>query len=499
MNGSNQSNRSRQSDDARRNGNVAPTVANLATAELPANESDAGVPYRGSERPRALIVDDDDGHSHTLQELLARVGFDPRLCPSFADATSELAGAPPEVAFLALDVGDGDVLELLELPGLAGCDEIVLMHEQDRPGRIRAGMSRGAGYFLAKPFDEAFLTDLLQQMVELPRRERRQAAKATPTSPLDQFGDLRGRSRIMRELFCVLRKVAAVDTSVLVTGESGTGKDLAALTIHRFSDRADGPFIAKNCAAIPPELCESELFGHEKGSFSGATHCHHGLFEQADGGTLFLDEITEMQPEHQVKLLRVLESATFRRVGGERDLCADVRIIAASNRDPEEAIADGSLREDLYYRIARFPIAMPPLRERGEDIEGLAHYFLQRLNEREGCSKTLGRDALESLADYPFPGNVRELQSLVERAFLLSPGQIRAFHLPSLSAEPTLRGNHIRVRVGSSVQEAEKALILATLQNHDNDKTAAAETLGISLRTLYNRLNSYAEEGNRAS
>ncbi len=495
----NRSNGSRQSDEPCRNGNVAPSVEDLAPAEFPANESDAGVPLRGSERPRALIVDDDDGHSRVLQGLLVREGFDARLCSSFADAARELGGAAPAVAFLALGVGDGDVLELLDLPGLEGCDEIVLMHEQDRPGRIRAGMSRGAGYFLAKPFDEAFLTDLLRQMVEWPRRERRQAAKAAAAPPLDQFGDLRGSSGIMRELFCVLRKVAAVETSVLVTGESGTGKDLAARTIHRFSDRADGPFVAKNCAAIPPELCESELFGHEKGSFSGASHCHRGLFEQAHGGTLFLDDITEMQAEHQVKLLRVLESATFRRVGGERDLPADVRIIAASNREPGEAIADGSLREDLYYRIARFPIDMPPLRERGEDVEGLARYFLQRLNEREGASKTLGRDALEAIADYPFPGNVRELQSLIERAFLLSPGEIRAFHLPPLTVEPSVAGNHIRVRVGSSVQEAEKALILATLQSHENDKTAAAETLGISLRTLYNRLNSYAEEGNRAS
>ncbi|WP_405238754.1 sigma-54-dependent transcriptional regulator [Lentisalinibacter orientalis] len=495
----NRSNRSRRSDDARRNGNVTSAVEDLAAAELPANESDAGVPSRGLKRPRALIVDDDKDHSGALQEVLAREGFDAERCHSCADAAGELTGPSPQVAFLALDIGDGDVLELLDLPGLEACDEIVLMHEQDRPRRIRAGMSRGAGYFLAKPFDEAFLTDLLRQMVDWPRRERRQAAKAVAVPPLDQFGDLRGSSGIMRELFCLLRKVAAVETSVLVTGESGTGKDLAARTIHRFSDRADGPFVAKNCAAIPPELCESELFGHEKGSFSGASHCHHGLFEQAHGGTLFLDEITEMQPEHQVKLLRVLESATLRRVGGERDLSADVRIIAASNREPDEAIADGRLREDLYYRIARFPIAMPPLRERGEDVEGLARYFLQRLNEREGCSKTLGRDALGTLADYPFPGNVRELQSLVERAFLLSPGEIRACHLPPLTGEPAVAGNHIRVRVGSSVQEAEKALILATLQSHGNDKSAAAETLGISLRTLYNRLNSYAEEGNRAS
>jgi DNA-binding NtrC family response regulator len=360
-------------------------------------------------------------------------------------------------------------------------------------------MSKGAGYFLAKPFDGEFLAGVLHDLTEGRTIVRGVPPMNGGPAPLDQFGDLRGSSAAMRGLFRVLRKVATVDTAVLLTGESGTGKDLAACTLHRFSARADGPFIATNCAAIPPDLCESELFGHERGSFSGATRCHRGLFEQADGGTLFLDEITEMPMEHQVKLLRVLESGRFRRVGGETDIAVDVRIITASNRDPEEAIRDGALRQDLYYRIARFPIDMPALRERDDDIEGLARHFLDRLNEREGTAKTFSSDALASLAGYSFPGNVRELQSLVERAFLLSPGVIRTRHLPPLSAEAGLTGDYIRVRVGASVYEAEKALLLATLQKEDNDKTATAEILGISLRTLYNRLNAYAEEDNRAS
>lgn len=454
----------------------------------------------GGYRPAAVIIDDDASHNRALSAVLEGRGFEVTVCRSSDAAREFLAETTPRVVFLALDIdGDGE-LDLLDHPGLEQCEEILLMDERDTPRKIRDGMSRGAGYFLAKPFDETFLSGLLQDLLEWPRRPRQRDRRGTRAAPLDQFGELRGSSRVMRELFRVLRKVAAVNTSVLLTGESGTGKDLAARTLHRFSRRADGPFIAKNCAAIPPDLCESELFGHEKGSFSGATRCHRGLFEQADGGTLFLDEITEMPPEHQVKLLRVLENRTYRRVGGEAEMTSDVRIITASNRDPEEAIADGSLRRDLYYRIARFPIAMPPLRQRGEDIAGLARYFLDGLNERERCAKTISSEALQSLARYPFPGNVRELQSLVERAFLLAPSVIRHFHLPPLTAEAAVAGgDHIRVRVGASVYEAEKALILATLQQRENDKAAAAETLGISLRTLYNRLNAYAAEENRAS
>ena len=454
---------------------------------------------RGPAAPIALIIDDDRDHNRALEQALGGYGFRVHVATSVDAAVEQLEDTTPRVALVALEVDGDDGVALLDHPGLARCEEILLMHEHDTPRRIREGMSKGAGYFLAKPFDGEFLTGVLHGLTERATEFRRRTPANGNVAPLDQFGDLRGSSAAMRGLFQVLRKVAGVDTSVLLTGESGTGKDLAACTLHRFSARADGPFIATNCAAIPPDLCESELFGHERGSFSGATRCHRGLFEQADGGTLFLDEITEMPTEHQVKLLRVLESGQFRRVGGETDITVNVRIITASNRDPEEAIREGRLRQDLYYRIARFPIDMPALRDRDDDIEGLARHFLDRLNEREGTSKAFSSDALASLASYSFPGNVRELQSLVERAFLVSPGIIRNMHLPPLSGEPALAGDYIRVRVGASVYEAEKALLLATLQKENNDKATAAEILGISLRTLYNRLNAYAEEDNKAS
>lgn len=483
-----------------RNGARAGTVESIApvVGRRSADQRRANDRIAGDVTPVALIIDDDRSHNRALERALAGHGFDVCVSASADAAAERLDEATPSVALVALEVGGCDGLALLDHPGLAACDEILLMHGHDTPRRIRRGMSKGAGYFLAKPFDEDFLASVLQDLNE-GRAGSRHRASADDAAPLDQFGDLRGSSAAMRGLFRVLRKVAPVDTAVLLTGESGTGKDLAARTIHRFSTRADGPFIPKNCAAIPPDLCESELFGHERGSFSGATRTHTGLFEQADGGTLFLDEITEMPLEHQVKLLRVLESGSFRRVGGEKDISVDVRIITASNRDPAEAIRTGGLRQDLYYRIARFPIDMPALRERDEDIDGLARYFLDRLNEREGTAKTISNEALATLAKYPFPGNVRELQSLVERAFLLAPDMIRSKHLPPLAADADITGDYIRVRVGASVYEAEKALVLATLQKENNDKTAAAEILGISLRTLYNRLNAYAAEDNQAS
>jgi len=479
----------------------AGTVESITPGVDHRNGQPRPAPRRRSEpaAPVALIIDDDPDHNRALEQALGGYGFQVCVATSAGDAVEQLEEVTPRVALVALEVGEDDGVALLDHPGLVECEEILLMHEHDTPRRIREGMSKGAGYFLAKPFDGDFLAGVLHGLTERATKFRRRPPANGNVAPLDQFGDLRGSSAAMRALFQVLRKVAGVDTSVLLTGESGTGKDLAAGTLHRFSTRADGPFIAKNCAAIPPDLCESELFGHERGSFSGATRCHRGLFEQADGGTIFLDEITEMPTEHQVKLLRVLESGCFRRVGGETDITVDVRIITASNRDPQEAIREGRLRQDLYYRIARFPIDMPALRERDVDIEGLARHFLDRLNERESTAKTFSSDALASLASYSFPGNVRELQSLVERAFLLSPGIIRSRHLPPLSAEPALAGDYIRVQVGASVYEAEKTLLLATLQRENNDKTATAEILGISLRTLYNRLNAYAEEDNKAS
>jgi transcriptional regulator with PAS, ATPase and Fis domain len=258
------------------------------------------------------------------------------------------------------------------------------------------------------------------------------------------------------------------------------------------SPRTEQAFVAMNCAAIAKELFESELFGHEKGAFSGAIQRHEGFFERAQGGTLFLDEITEMPIGLQAKLLRVLELGEFRRVGGKEVLHSDARIIAATNRPPQDAIEEGLLREDLYFRVARFPLSIPPLRERGEDIEGLTLFFLNELNQANDTGITIHQAAIDRIKAYGWPGNVRELRSVLEQAYILANEEIEVDHLKGLD-EGVESDEYIRVPATASVGEAERKLIFAALERHDGDKTAAAKSLGISLKTLYNRLNEYAD------
>jgi DNA-binding NtrC family response regulator len=315
---------------------------------------------------------------------------------------------------------------------------------------------------------------------------------------LGHFGRLVGRSAPMQDVYNLIARVAPTMATVLVVGESGTGKELVAETVHALSRRSEQPLFAVNCGAVAPNLIESELFGHEKGSFTGADRRRAGYFERAAGGTLFLDEITEMPSELQVKLLRVLESGQFLRVGGNEPIEADARIVAATNRDPREAVESGVLREDLYYRLNVFPIVLPPLRDRGEDIELLAQYFLDQLNGAEQTQKRWGKDALRAVSSRPWPGNVRELRNAVQRAFILADREIdgeaiRAFE-PIRDAE-VATASDIGSLVGSEIAAVEKRLILATLEHFDGDKTKAAQTLGISLKTLYNRLAVYRTEG----
>jgi two-component system, NtrC family, response regulator AtoC len=293
--------------------------------------------------------------------------------------------------------------------------------------------------------------------------------------------------------------VAPTAVSVLFTGESGTGKEVAARTVHDLSRRRDRPFLAVNCGAISPTLIESEMFGHEKGAFTGANRQHLGYFERANGGTLFLDEVTEMPLDLQVKLLRVLETGTFMRVGALETLHSDVRLIAATNRDPERAVADGRLREDLLYRLNIFPIEMPPLRERLEDVPLLAEFFLQQAIEREGAAKRLTPAVIAEFASYSWPGNVRELRNAVYRSYVMATGpEIQESWLTARESG-TVRseaksGTTIEIAVGSPLAEAERQLIRAALKKFGGHKERTAAALGISLKTLYNRMKDYAEE-----
>lgn len=310
---------------------------------------------------------------------------------------------------------------------------------------------------------------------------------------LKRFGLLYGSSPAMENLYQQIEKVAITDAAVLLAGESGTGKELIAQTIHQLSRRNDHHFIAVNCGAIPAHLIEAALFGHEKGSFTGAVRQHVGYFEHASCSTLFLDEITEMPTDMQVKLLRVLESGSFLRVGGDEEVKVDVRLIAATNRDLESAVKQGSLRSDLMYRLAVFPIRVPPLRERNGDVELLAHHFLQALNAKEKTHKIFSRRSLEIIRSYSWPGNVRELKNVVQRAFILSTDTlvIDEYIADLSSRKPAMREGCLNFFVGTPLADAQREIILATLKHFSGNKRLTAETLGISLKTLYNRLKEY--------
>jgi two-component system, NtrC family, response regulator AtoC len=325
------------------------------------------------------------------------------------------------------------------------------------------------------------------------------------------FGHLWGRSATMQTIYQQISRVAATGVTVLITGESGTGKELVARTVHDLSRRCTGPYLAINCGAIAPHLIESEIFGHEKGSFTGADRQRLGFFERARGGTLFLDEITEMPLELQVKLLRVLETGTFTRVGSCQLHETDVRLIAATNRAPAEAVAQGKLRDDLYYRLNVFQIELPSLRERKEDVPLLAEHFLLEMNAAEKASKKFSGEALEQLAAYPWPGNVRELRNAIQRAFVMAPSElIDPAHLPVNHAAETAATTasnaselgdaqpdsqaSITIPLGTSMAETEKLLIRATLKHYDDHKERTAAVLGLSLKTLYNRLRNYSQE-----
>jgi len=315
-----------------------------------------------------------------------------------------------------------------------------------------------------------------------------------------------GSSTAMQEVFRLIERVGPTEAGVLLTGESGSGKELAARLIHECSARRGKPFLAINCGAIPSGLIEAELFGYEKGSFTGAVRAHAGVFERADGGTLLLDEVTEMPLEMQTRLLRVLESRQFYRVGASTEYSCDVRVIAATNRCPLTAVQAGQLREDLLYRLAVFPIDLPPLRSRGDDVELLANHFLSELNAQAMTQKRLSAHARMTLKQHSWPGNVRELKNCIERAFILGDSVLELAPLiqnaargADSSGEPAASNGYARdrerldIRVGSRIYDMERSLIEATLDYFKGNKRRAADALGCSLKTLYNKLNGYSQ------
>lgn len=315
----------------------------------------------------------------------------------------------------------------------------------------------------------------------------------------DGLGNLLGRSPVMKQLFSLIQRVAPTEATVMIMGESGVGKEVVAECIHALSHRSQGPMVAINCGSIPATLIEAELFGYEKGSFTGASRSHAGVFERATGGTLFLDEVTEMPLDMQTRLLRVLETGRFYRVGGTQEIKTDIRVIAATNRNITEAVANRQLREDLMYRLAVFPLHVPPLRERIGDAPLLAEHFLNLLNRANATQKRFSAAFIDALRTYRWAGNVRELKNAVERSFILADEVLEfdfplSMPAPANAATANVQRAGLHVPLGSSLDEAERSLIEVTLDYCEGDKKRAAAVLGCSLKTLYNKLNSYARE-----
>jgi len=444
--------------------------------------------------PDTLIVDDDPDFLQSFSELVRREGFEVVTAASLAEAREKLAGSTFRLVIADLSLPDGSGIELLhEIADLPNTDAIIVTGEASVDSAVEA-MRLGAIDYLTKPPDLPRLRAVLGNVASQQHLKREIGSLREELRRFGRLGPLIGNSPGMQKVYDLIQKVAPTTASVFITGESGTGKELAAQTVHLLSRRSRKPFLPINCGAMPPTLIESELFGHERGSFTGATQMRRGHFERSSGGTLFLDEIAEMPIELQVKLLRVLESGTVMRLGGDEPIPVDLRVVAATNRPPEEALRAGKLREDLLYRLNVFPIAIPPLRERVDDVVLLAEVFLEDLNGAEGTTKRLGAAGRKRLLAHAWPGNVRELKNEVQRAFIMGDGEIEFEHLsPGFApASPDRAGLSQTIPIGTTLAQAERQLILATLDHCHGDKRRAAEMLGISLKTIYNRLNLYA-------
>jgi two-component system response regulator AtoC len=447
----------------------------------------------GNPMPHILIVEDDANSAAMLSELVTQEGFSAVSAGSLGEARRAMAIRRPDLVLLDLVLPDGSGMDLFaDVESLDQTDVVLITGHATVETSVQA-LRLGASDYLVKPIEVAHLQRILQRHIRPAEIKAQIGLLKQEVSEQGRFGRLWGASAAMRKMHDQIARVAPTSVTVLIVGESGTGKELVAQTIHDLSRRRKNAFIAVNCGAISPHLIESEMFGHEKGSFTGANRQHRGYFEQAEGGTLFLDEITEMPQDLQVKLLRVLETNSFMRVGSTQMMRADVRILAATNRIPMEAVTEGKLREDLLYRLQVFPLSLPPLRDRPEDIAILANHFLDELNAAESSQKTLSQQALDKLNRHHWPGNVRELRNVVSRAFIMSDAAaILADALPGELGTPQRdNGPILSVRVGSTIADVERRLILATLVRCGGAKEKAADILGISLKTLYNRLKEY--------
>jgi DNA-binding NtrC family response regulator len=447
---------------------------------------------------RVLIVEDETATRLGLSELVRSWGF---ITDEAADGEAGLQKVTtfrPAIVVTDLVMPRMDGLELLRsLKDQLSDISVIILTAQGTVETAVDAIKEGAYDYLTKPVDTQRLRVLLDKVVERQETLREVRELRRQLREQGSYGRIVGNSPGIRSIYRTIEQAAPTNASVLVWGESGTGKELVAQTVHALSPRASFPYVGINCAAIPETLLESEIFGHEKGAFTGAQDRRLGCFELAHRGTLFLDEISEMSPATQAKLLRVLQERTFRRLGGRQEISVDVRVIAATNRDPEEAVRAGKLREDLFYRLNVFAITLPPLRDRREDVPLLVQSFLGEFNQRNNKQvRAVSQEALRALEHYLWPGNIRELRNVIERATILADGDfIELKHLPpALIQRAETNLPTLTLSPGMTVDEAERRLILLTLEHTRNNKTRAAEILGISLKTLHNKLNRLKSE-----
>src|SRR6188508_2746378 len=450
---------------------------------------------------RVLVVEDEPSTRVGLTELVRTWGFTAESAADGEDALKSVTSFRPSIIITDLVMPRMGGLELLKALKDDGTEcTVVLLTAQGSVETAVEAIKEGAYDYLTKPIEPQRLKILLDKIVERQDTLREVKQLRRQLREHGTFGRMIGSSSSMRKVYQTIEQAAPTSASVLIWGESGTGKELVAQTIHQLSPRNQLPYVPINCAAIPETLLESEIFGHEKGAFTGAFERRAGCFELADRGTLFLDEIAEMTPTTQVKLLRVLQERRFRRLGGRVEQPVDVRVIAATNVDPADAVQKGKLREDLFYRLNVFAIELPPLRQRREDLPLLVQSFLADFNARNNKKvSALEPAAMRILEQYNWPGNIRELRNVIERAVILSSGEfIDPKLLPPLVTEsPDVVKPTLSLTPGTTVEEAETRLILMTLEHTRDNKTRAAEILGISLKTLHNKLNKLRGRGKR--
>ena len=455
----------------------------------------------GERKDRILIVEDEENARKGYEQLLQRWGYEVVAVSSAEEALAKFSSFQPD-----------SVIADVELPGMNGLDLLEQLGEElrDVPAiiitgkgsdeRAVAAIEAGAFWYIEKPLKGPVLRALLDRALSKARDAQNLAVLQRQLRDAGRLGELVGGSKPMQEVMRIIEMAAPSSASVLITGETGSGKEIVARTIHKLSPRASGPFVAINCSAIPETLMESEIFGHERGAFTGAAERRVGCFELADGGTLLLDEIGEMPAPTQAKLLRVLEDRKVRRLGSKTETPVDVRVLAATNKDPEQAVASGGLRQDLFFRLNVFHIHLPPLREHKEDIPLLAEHILRDVNAKHGKNvRGIGAEVLDIFMSHTWPGNIRELRNVLERAAIMSEKElVSRSSLPGEFGKVATKSpgdlSTIRFPVGTTVDAMERELILQTLQATGNNKTRAAELLGVSLKTLHNKLKEYGSE-----